>query len=128
MVSGESEFLILPSVSLEFNLMFVRQVVARDPEARHVFLWDNAGFHQKAGDATLPSNVHPLPFPAYSPELNPVEQVWEVFRDAIGNKVYAVIDAMDAAASDALASLYHSPERIRRLVGEGWLHLQANVS
>jgi transposase len=126
-VSGESGFLVLPSVSLDLNLVFVRQIAGRDPGAHHVILWDNAGFHQRAGDAALPPNVHPLPFPAYSPELNPAERLWEAIRDAVGNRVYGVIEAMDEAVSDAAAAFCRAPEKVRRLVGDGWLHAQANA-
>lgn len=126
-LSGAGEFLVMPSVSLEFTHLFLRQVAARDPGAVHVVIWDNAGFHPRAGAASLPSNVRLLPLPAYSPELNPVEKLWEHLRDRIGNTVYGVIDAMDDAVCGVLKTLAHSPWVLRGLVGEDWLALQANA-
>ena len=127
-VSGESEFLLLPSVNLGFSLMFLRQIAERDPEAHHVVIWDNAGFHQRPGDGTLPANVRLLPLPAYSPELNPVEKLWEIVRDRVANKVHGTITAMDDAVARVLRDMYHAPDMIRSLVGTGWMHLQANAS
>lgn len=127
-VSGESEFLLLPSVNLGFSLMFLRQIAGRDPEAHHVVIWDNAGFHQRPGDGTLPANVRLLPLPAYSPELNPVEKLWEIVRDRVANKVHGTITAMDDAVARVLRDMCHAPDMIRSLVGTGWMHLQANAS
>lgn len=127
-ISGESEFLLMPSVNLEFSLTFLRQIALRDPDAYHVVIWDNAGFHQRPGDPNLPANVLLLPLPAYSPELNPVERLWEIVRDGVGNKVHGTIEAMDDAVSLVLKEIYHTPSKIRGLVGTGWMHLQANAT
>src|SRR3712207_8877158 len=45
------------------------------PSAHAVLVLDGAGWHS-AKDLSWPGNVSPLPLPAYSPELNPQEQVW----------------------------------------------------
>jgi hypothetical protein len=127
-LGGESEFLVMPSVDLDISRMFVSRIAARDPDAHHVILWDNAGFHQRPGDPSLPPNVHVLPFPAYSPELPPVERLGGRLRGAVGNVVHGTIEAMDDAVSAALKAVYDAPERVRRLVGDGWLRVQANAS
>lgn len=127
-ISGESEFLLLPSVSLGLSLMFLRQIAEREPDTTHVVIWDNAGFHQRPGDEALPTNIRLLPLPAYSPELNPVERLWEFVRDRVANKVHGTIEAMDDAVAKILKDIYHAPDTVRSLVGTGWLHLQANAS
>lgn len=126
-IGGDSEFLLMPSVNLGFSLMFLRQIAEREPDAHHVVIWDNAGFHQRPGDAALPQNMCLLPLPAYSPELNPVEKLWEIVRDEVGNRVHGTIAAMDDAVAKAAKALYDSPEKIMRVVGDGWLRLQANA-
>lgn len=126
-IGGESEFLIMPSVSLEFTRMFLGQVAARDPGAHHVVIWDNAGFHHRPGDPLLPPNVHVVPLPPYSPELNPAEKLWDMIRDSIANVVHGTIGAMDDAVAAAAKAFYDAPDKIRSLVGNGWLHLQANA-
>ena len=123
-----SAFRVMLTVGLDLTLGFLRQIAASDPGAHHVVIWDNAGFHQKPGDATLPPNIHLLPLPSYSPELNPAEKAWEFIRDEIGNKVYGVIEAMEEAVCAAARKLIASPEKVLRLVGDGWLHVQANAS
>ena len=47
---------------------------------------DSAGWHQTGGELELPNNIVLLPLAPYSPELNPMENVWEYLR---GNKLSA---------------------------------------
>src|SRR5829696_7579631 len=51
------------------------------PAATHAALvLDRAGWHVSE-DLTVPANPTLVPLPPYSPELNPVERVWEYLRD-----------------------------------------------
>jgi transposase len=126
-VGGAAEFRVMPTVGLGLTLGFLRQIAGSDPDAQHIVVWDNAGFHQPPGDASLPPNVHLLPLPPYSPELNPAEKAWEFIRDRIGNRVYGVIGAMEDAVCAAARELIASPQKILGLVGDGWMHVQANA-
>jgi transposase len=127
-ISGEAEFRLLPTVGLELTQGFLEQIAASDPQAQHVIIWDQAGFHFRPGDPRLPARVHVLPLPAYSPELNPAERLWDVLKDALCNRVYAGIQALEDAACEALQPFLRAADRVRALVGHGWLHIQANVS
>ena len=44
-----------------------------------VLIWDGVGFH-RAGDLQVPSNVTLISLPPYSPELNPLENLWRYLR------------------------------------------------
>ncbi len=89
--------------------MFLRQIAERDPEAHHVVIWDNAGFHQRPGER--PANAT-APLPAYSPELNPVE-AWEIVRDG-SRTVHGTITAMDDGRPSS-QDMCHAPDMIRSL-------------
>jgi transposase len=127
-VSGKAEFCFLPTVNLDLSLGFLAQIAASDPAAEHVVIWDRAGFHQRPGDATLPPHVHILPLPAYSPELNPVEKVWDIVKDAVANRMFSALGWLENRLATALSPFWSDPDRTRQLVGYGWLHLQANAS
>jgi transposase len=127
-VSGAAEFRLLPTVGLELTQGFLEQIAASDPDAHHVIIWDQAGFHFRPGDPRVPPRIHLLPLPPYSPELNPAEKLWDVLKDVLCNRVYAGIAALEQAACDALQPFLREAERVRALVGHGWLHLQANAS
>ncbi|MBI5799812.1 MAG: transposase [Verrucomicrobia bacterium] len=76
-VEGQSCFAFLPSVGLDLTALFLTQLAASDPQAEHVVVYDQAGFHLRPGDARVPARVHLVLLPPYSPELNPVEGVWD---------------------------------------------------
>ena len=128
-VDGEqaAQFLFLPSVSLELSRLFLEHLAASDPEAEHVVIWDNAGFHPRPEDPDLPERIHLLPLPPYRPELNPVEAIGDVVKDRIANRLWEDLDAMEEAMSEELRPLLEDPRRVKRLVAHPWLALQANA-
>lgn len=77
---GEAEFFYCPTANQQYSRLFLQQRAARDPEAVHVISWDGAGFHPGQGAPELPANVRLIAFPPYSPELNPVEKLWDQLR------------------------------------------------
>lgn len=129
-VDGEHacEFLCLPEVSLTMSGVFLQRLVARDPQAQHIVIWDQAGFHPRAGDPNVPANVHLLSLPPYSPELNPVEAIGDLIKDRLGNVLWQTLDAMEEAIGEELRPLYENADRVRRLVSHPWLVLQANIT
>ena len=126
-VGGQTAFRFMPSVSLDFSHDFLAQIAATDPGAEHVVIWDQAGFHHRPQDTRLPPGVHLLPLPPYSPELNPVERLWDVIKDFVANRVYASMVQLENALAEALRPFWSEPHRTLRLVGDGWLHTQANA-
>jgi transposase len=126
-VEGRAEFRFMPSVNLGFSRDFLAQIADNDPEAEHVVIWDQAGFHHRTGDQRLPDRVHLLPLPPYSPELNPIERLWDVMKDRIANRVFATLDAIEKTLTESLRPFWEGPDQVRSLVGDGWMHLQANA-
>ena len=70
-----------------------------------------------------------MALPPYSPELNPVEKIGAFIKDAVCNKVWQTMEAIEAAISRELEPIWKLPERVAQLVGtEGWLADQLNAS
>ena len=128
-VEGKDEALcvFLPSVSQESSAAFLREIAALDPGAIHVVIQDQAGFHLKEGDQRIPANVRLLPLPPYSPELNPVERIGDLIKDATSNRVFASLEQLEEAIEHELRPLWLSPQRVRSLVGNGSIRSQANA-
>lgn len=129
-VDGENaaEFACLPGVSLELSRLFLERLAARDPEAEHVVIWDQAGFHPQPGLHELPARVQVLPLPPYSPELNPVEVIGDVIKDRIANTLWPTLESLEEALGEELRPIYESAERVRRLVSHPWLIDQVNAT
>ena len=129
-VDGQNaaEFACLPGVSLELSRLFLERLAARDPQAEHVVIWDQAGFHPRPELHDVPARIHLLPLPAYSPELNPVEVIGDVIKDRIANTLWQTLEALEDALGEELRPIYESAERVRRLVSHPWLINQLNAT
>ena len=96
--------------------IFLRQFSQQLPEQVHaVLLWDQAGFH-KCKELRVPGNVSIIELPAYSPELNPVENLWEYLRSHYwSNRSYGNYDDLRLAACDAWQAVCLDPELVRSI-------------
>lgn len=82
-------------------------------------VWDRAPSHR---DATVRAVGLPLiEQPAYAPELNPVERIFEYLRARIEGIVYPTIDAKVEAVEAILAELDADPARVRCLTNWHWI-------
>jgi transposase len=62
---------------------------------RIVMVLDGAGWH-KSEALMIPDNLRLLSLPPYSPELNPVEDVWDDLREnEFHNRVFDNIDSLE---------------------------------
>ena len=86
-----SELLFTPTLNKQWDRGFLGQIADHDPEAIHVVIGDGAGFHHKKDDESLPANVRIITLPAYSPELNPVEKLWDIVKDGICNQDWGTL-------------------------------------
>ena len=82
-------------------------------------VWDGAPSHRGKQVAAL--SLHCIPLPAYSPELNPAERIFEEIRRRVEGMVYASLDAKQAVAEAYLQELAADPARVRRLCGWRWI-------
>ena len=129
-VDGDNaaQFLCLPEVNLGMSRLFLEQLTARDPEAEHVVIWDQAGFHPASDSADLPSRIHLISLPPYSPELNPVEAIGDLIKDRIANTLWHTLESLEQALGKELRPIYESAERVRGLVSHPWLVQQVNAT
>jgi hypothetical protein len=99
------------SEAMSLHLAEISACVA--PDAHAVLILDGAGWHQRGGRLRVPDNISLLPLPPYSPELNPVENVWQFLRhNHLGNRVYETCDDILDACCDAWNALVAEPARI----------------
>jgi len=120
-VTGQAAFLYTPTVSLEWTEAYLQELIARDPEAMHIMMWDRAGFHLTAESPELPEAVRVVPLPAYSPELNPIESLWDPVKRRIANDVWETLEKIEAAISEVLEPFWQHIEQVQSLLGDSWL-------
>ena len=82
-------------------------------------VWDGASSHRD--DAVRAVGVPLVTLPAYSPELNPAERLFEEVRRHVEGRVYATLADKVAAVNDFLDELDADPARVRSLCGWAWI-------
>jgi transposase len=82
---------------------------------------DGAGWHQTGGRLRVPDNITLLSLPPYSPELNPMENVWHYLRENIlCSRICDTYDDIVDACSTAWRFLIDDPNRIRSIGNRKW--------
>jgi hypothetical protein len=90
------------------------------PDAHAVVVLDGAGWHG-ATDLVVPDNLSLLPLPPRSPELNPVENVWQYLRQNwLGLRVWPDYGAIVDTCCQAWNALISTPDRIVSITRRDW--------
>jgi hypothetical protein len=113
--------------AMNLHLSEISQQVA--PGAHAVVLMDQAGWHQTGGRLQVPDNISVLYLPSYSPELNPVENVWEYLRqNQLSLRVWADYQAIVETCCAAWTALMSMPERLASITHRAWASLAVQTS
>jgi transposase len=105
---------------MALHLIEISSAVA--PGAHAVLLLDQAGWHM-TGKLSVPSNITLMPLPAKSPELNPVENVWQFMRENwLSNRVFASYKDIIDHCCYAWNKLIDQPWRITSIGLREWAH------
>jgi len=121
------ELLFTPCIDQDVHALFLQQIGQSDPQALHVVIQDQAGFHLPTKDPRLPANVRLVPLPPYSPELNPVEKLGDIFNDHVCNRLYPSLRKLEDHILAALRPWRTDAARVAALIGDGWLLNGANA-
>jgi transposase len=91
-------------------------------KAHAVVLMDRAGWHT-TGKLKVPKNLTIILLPSRSPELNPVENIWQYLRQNwLSNRVFEDYDAIIEAGCQAWNKLIDKPETIMSIGMRDWAH------
>ena len=126
--AGEAHFCHMGSVGHDWDEAYLEDLASSDPLSVHILIRDQAGFHLRDGDPRLPGNVRVIDLPPYSPELNACEQLWDLIKDGLGNKVFATVEDLREAMSVQLRRWWEDAQAVLTLIGRPWLQSQANAS
>jgi transposase len=82
---------------------------------------DGAGWH-KARRLLVPANMRLLSLPPWSPQLNPVEHLWDEVREKwFANRVFNSLSAVEEQLLTALKTLEEDATRVASLTGFDWI-------
>src|SRR3954454_14348387 len=114
--TGAAVGLITPELRTAVVNQFLNQISQEIPAGVHaVLLWDGAGYHVGKG-LKVPSNVSVIRLVPYSPELNPVENLWHYLRSHYWSlQVYRDYNALEAEAAKGLCAVCQDAERVKSI-------------
>ena len=112
---------IMPEVNIEamnVHLAAISRCVSVGAIA--LLVLDGAGWHSSPR-LSVPDNIVLLPLPPYSPELNPIENVWQYLRgNFLSHRVWDTYEEILDACSDAWNKLMQMPDRVASITRRTW--------
>jgi hypothetical protein len=113
--------IIMPEVNIEAMNEHLAEISRHvSVGAIAVLVLDGAGWHTSPR-LKVPGNIVLLPLPAYSPELNPVENAWEYLRgNFLSHRVWDTYEAILDACESAWNALMRMPDRIASITRRSW--------
>ncbi|MBO2601924.1 transposase [Shewanella algae] len=116
--------MITPLVNKDAMMLHLELISLATESDRHaVVIVDGAGWHTM--DTAMPfSNLTLIKLPAYSPELNPMEQVWQWLRQhCLSNRVFDCYEQIVEQVSRAWNTFVEDTGRVKSLCSRDWINL-----
>jgi len=111
----------MPVVTAEAMSIFLGEVARRHPEEFILMVLDGAGWH-RANNLIVPENMKLLPLPPYSPQLNPMEHIWDEVREKwFANIVFDSLDGVEDRLEESLVYLEQDKNLVASTTGFDWL-------
>ena len=104
---------------------FLKHFSKTIPEFKHaVLVVDQAGWH-KSLEIKIPQNISFIYLPPYSPELNPIEQVWQQLKQKwFSNRCYKNYEEIVNATVEAWNAFSSLPGAVKNLTSRNWAVLE----
>lgn len=120
--TGESHSLVLSGSNTDTMNYYLDDLSIVYKNYRIILCADNAGWHVSTG-LKIPDNIVFLYLPPYSPQLNPVEHLWDYIREKKGfnNRIMNSIEEVIDTLADALHQIEDEKPIIKSMCNFSWL-------
>ena len=118
-LTGDSCFLILPYCNTNCMNVFLGELSRQYPDDMILLCCDGAAWH-KAGALIVPDNIRLFFIPPYTPEMNPIEQIWKELRQrGFRNEIFHTLADVVDRLCDTICSL--TPDTIHSITARSWI-------
>ncbi|HEU9026588.1 TPA: IS630 family transposase, partial [Streptococcus pneumoniae] len=119
--TGESFFLRAGGCNTEWMNVFLEELSQAYPDDYFLLVMDNAIWH-KSSTLKIPTNIGFAFIPPYTPEMNPIEQVWkEIRKRGFKNKAFRTLEDVMNQLQDVIQGL--EKEVIKSIVNQRWTRM-----
>ena len=121
---GVGAAIMMPTADTQAMQLHLEEISKTAAKGAHtVILMDQARWHT-TGRLTLPDNLSLLFLPPKSPELNPVENIWQYLRQTwLANRIFETYDSILDAGCKAWNNLVAQPELITSIGTRKWAEI-----
>ena len=99
--------------------VFLRGLSFAYPDDFILLVADGALWHKSKG-LEIPENIELLSLPPYTPEMNPIEQIWAWLRlHGFRNEVFQTLEKVVIRLCDTICSL--SADTIKSITHRSWI-------
>jgi putative transposase len=113
-ITGNSFYWETSHVGCDIFEGFLDDFSRGKPRELKLLIIDNAGFHA-CQNIIIPENIKLINIPAYSPELNPAEKVWQWMKGAVSMKFFDTTKSLQNKITEMVHQL--TPEMIKSITG-----------
>ena len=118
-LTGESCFLILPYCNTVCMNVFLKELSKQYPADMILLCCDGAAWH-KSESLQVPENMELFYIPPYTPEMNPIEQIWKELRKlGFRTEIFATLDKVIDRLCETICRL--SSTLIRSISCRDWI-------
>lgn len=118
-LSGESFFLVMPQCNTVCMNIFLKELSSKYNDDIILLCCDGAAWH-KTKSLDIPKNIILFFIPPYTPEMNPIEQIWkEIRKIGFKNEVFATLEHVVKRLCETICSLTLCT--IKSITGRSWI-------
>lgn len=118
---GNFDWKICSQMNTQRMNEFLDQVSVEYPDHFIVMIVDGASSH-RGKDLIIPENIRLLPLPAYSPELNPQEHLWDEIREKeFPNRVFDSLAGVKKQLKSGLVRLARDRKCVSSITAWPWI-------
>jgi hypothetical protein len=101
--------------------VFLKEISKRHPQDYICMVMDQAPCHT-AKKINIPDNIGFLELPPYSPQLNPVENLWEEMREKFfDNHTFSSMDDVEDRMCEAILNFENSTDKMKSITAWDWI-------
>lgn len=120
-IDGEMVSLVLPYSNTECMNIFLEKISNTFPNDYILLVADNAPWH-KSKTIKIPDNIEIFPLLPSTPELNPIEMIWDELREKFfKNELFKTLAKVADRLCDGLSHLMEHKEVVKSITGWDWI-------
>jgi len=118
-MTGDHFFLVLPYCDTIHMNYFLEELSKTYPKDQILLVCDGAAWHKSKG-LKVPDNIKLLFIPPYTPEMNPIEQIWKQLRSmGFRNEVFKSLNHVLDRLCDTINDLTH--DMVKSITLRQWI-------